>query len=104
MCIYPCPNNVIPMFSHFKYMLCYSVIAGAQPTPMDTSSEGDINSKEESREMKKAAKEEKRLETEYKEGVKVKGETKSMPKQPEGKIQSVPTSVGTLKGSVCINT
>ena len=48
---------------HFKYMLCYSVIAGAQPTPMNTGSEGDLNSEEESREMKKAAKEEKRLET-----------------------------------------
>ena len=65
---YPC--------SHSKYMLCYSVIAGAQPTPMDTGSEGDLNSEEESSEMKKAAKEEKRLETDYKDRVKVKTEQK----------------------------
>ena len=60
--------------SHFKYMFCYSVIAGAHPTLMDTGSEGDLNSVEEGREMQTAAKEEKRLETEYKEGVKVKAE------------------------------
>ena len=63
--------------SHFKYMLCYSVIAGAHPTPMDTGSEGDLNSVEEIREMKKAAKKEKRLETEYKEGAKVKAEQRN---------------------------
>ena len=45
--------------SHFKYMFCYSVIAGAHPSLMDTGSEGDLNSEEEGREMQTAAKEEK---------------------------------------------
>ena len=45
---------------------------------MDTGSEGDLNSEEEGHEMQTAAKEEKRLETEYKEGVKVKAEQRDL--------------------------
>ena len=61
--------------SHFKYMFCYSVIAGAHPTLMDTGSEADLNSKEEGGEMQTAAKEEKRLETQKKRNCEIYYET-----------------------------
>ena len=60
---------------HFKYLLCPLVIAGACPTP-DNNSDGEVDSEKEARQMRKAAEEEKRLETEYKDAAKVKAEEK----------------------------
>ena len=52
----------------FRYLLC--------PTLMDNVSDGEVDSEEEARQMRKATEEEKRLETEYKEAAKVKAEKK----------------------------
>ena len=48
-------------------LLCYLVFARARSTPMHTDSDGGHNTEEEANLMRKSSKEEKRLETEFKE-------------------------------------
>ena len=55
-------------------LLCNLVVAGACSTPMDTDSDGGHNMEEEPNLMRKSSKEEKCLETEFKEQAKEKAE------------------------------
>ena len=64
-------------------LLCNLVVAGARSTPMDTDSDGGHNTEEEANLMRKSSKEEKRLETEFKEQAKKKAEVPKKEKEHE---------------------